>query len=104
MDKQTKERLGEIREALKKYGFDEILGQTVKSKVRRKDDEDDDAQSLLLDDEIPVKLRLMLQDLGTTFIKLGQLLSTRPDLVGERISSVSLIVNLFLCSINILPS
>ena len=86
MDKQTKERLGEIREALKKYGFDEILGQTAKSKIRNKDD-DDESVSLLLDDEIPVKLRLMLQDLGTTFIKLGQLLSTRPDLVGERISN-----------------
>ena len=86
MDKQTKERLGEIREAMKKYGFDEILGQTAKSKIRNKDD-NDESTSLLLDDEIPVKLRLMLQDLGTTFIKLGQLLSTRPDLVGERISN-----------------
>ena len=76
MDKDTKQRLGEIREALKKYGFDEILGQTVKSKVRKKDDDDDEAQRLLLDDEIPVKLRLMLQELGTTFIKLGQLLSS----------------------------
>ena len=61
MDKETKQRLGEIREALKKYGFDEILGQTAKSKLRRKDDEND--TSLLLDDEIPLKLRLMLQDL-----------------------------------------
>ena len=86
MDKKTKERLGDIREALKKYGFDEILGQTVKSKIR-KTDEDDETSNLLMNDEIPVKLRLMLQDLGTTFIKLGQLLSTRPDIVGEKIAN-----------------
>ena len=85
MDKETKERLGEIREALKKYGFDKILGETAKSKIRPGDD--DTTSDLLLDDEIPVKLRLMLQDLGTTFIKLGQLLSTRPDMIGERIAN-----------------
>lgn len=85
MDKQTKERLGEIREALKKYGFDKILGQTAKSKLRRK--EDDEELNLLLTDDIPLKLRLMLQELGTTFIKLGQLLSTRPDVVGENIAA-----------------
>ena len=85
MDKQTKQRLGEIRAAMKKYGFDKILGQTAKSKIRHKDD--DESHELLLDEEIPVKLRLMLQDLGTTFIKLGQLLSTRPDVVGDRIAN-----------------
>lgn len=85
MDKETKQRLGEIRKAMKKYGFDKILGQTAKNKVHSKDD--DEGHELLLDDEIPVKLRLMLQDLGTTFIKLGQLLSTRPDVVGDKIAN-----------------
>ena len=85
MDKQTKERLGEIREVLKKYGFDKILGQTAINKINPRKDEEDSI--FLMDDEIPEKLRLMFQDLGTTFIKLGQLLSTRPDMVGEKIAN-----------------
>ena len=27
-----------------------------------------------------------IQDMGTTFIKLGQFLATRPDIIGERLS------------------
>lgn len=83
MDKDTKQRLGEIRRIIKKHGFDKILGQVAKDKIKRSDEDSE----ILLDDELPVKLRLMLQDLGTTFIKFGQLLSTRPDMVGERIAT-----------------
>jgi ubiquinone biosynthesis protein len=40
----------------------------------------------LTDQSFAVRLRLALTDLGTTFIKLGQVLSTRPDLVGLEIA------------------
>jgi predicted unusual protein kinase regulating ubiquinone biosynthesis (AarF/ABC1/UbiB family) len=35
----------------------------------------------------PVRIRLALSELGTTFIKFGQMLSTRPDLVGQDVAS-----------------
>ena len=33
-----------------------------------------------------VRIRLALTELGTTFIKLGQMLSTRPDLIGPALA------------------
>ena len=41
-------------------------------------------QNLNLSDE--EKLCNSVQDMGTTFIKLGQFLSTRPDIIGEKLS------------------
>ena len=47
-------------------------------------------QNLNLSDE--ERLCNSVQDMGTTFIKLGQFLSTRPDIIGEKLSKVECIV------------
>lgn len=77
-------RLREITAAMRKYGFGKFLNKTIKDKILPSKDEEYD---IFLDPEFPVNLRLMFQELGTSFIKLGQLLSTRPDMVGERIAT-----------------
>ena len=83
-DKNKIQRGKEINSALIKYGFGKFINRTIKSKILPSKEEE---YSLLLDDELPVNLRLMFQELGTAFIKLGQLLSTRPDMVGDKIAT-----------------
>ena len=41
----------------------------------------------IVDLSTPVRIRLALSELGTTFIKFGQMLSTRPDLVGQDVAA-----------------
>src|ERR1700722_14881284 len=43
--------------------------------------------TLLSDQPFEARVRLALTDLGTTFIKLGQMLSTRPDVVGQELAA-----------------
>lgn len=84
MDKEMKARIREITAAMRKHGFGKLLNRTIKDKILPSGDEEYD---FFLDPEVAVNLRLMFQELGTSFIKLGQLLSTRPDMVGERIAT-----------------
>ncbi|MCK5916143.1 MAG: AarF/ABC1/UbiB kinase family protein, partial [Deltaproteobacteria bacterium] len=78
-------RFHEIVLVLSKYG--------LANWVRQKDPEFiknyfTDADGVhLIDEPLPVRIRMAFTNLGTTFIKLGQILSTRADLVGEEIAA-----------------
>ena len=84
MQRKTLSRFDEILRIFRKYDIDKVLGQTTRNKISpfRSGAENKE----LLKEDFPERLRLMFQELGTTFIKFGQLLSSRPDLVGETIS------------------
>lgn len=78
-------RLNEIIKVLRKYEFSYLvehsgLYKKLPFKIKRNKTNEE------LDDNLPVRLRMSMQELGTTYIKLGQTLSTRPDLVGNELA------------------
>lgn len=75
-------RLQKVVTVFLRYGFDDVLETVdvfswIGLKRRRKRKPAERIQSRA------EKLRLALEELGTTYIKLGQLLSTRPDLLPQ---------------------
>ncbi|RAP47511.1 MAG: hypothetical protein BZ136_06100 [Methanosphaera sp. rholeuAM74] len=77
-------RLNEIAGVLIKYGFGSVAGKITNTNTlflsSSTDGEDE------YNGNTNVRIRLVLQELGTTFIKLGQTLSTYPDLIGYDLS------------------
>ena len=77
-------RLAEIVRILGRYGladwFDKIPSQPVRDLLVSKETQ------AIADLPVGERLRLALAELGTTFIKMGQVLSTRADLVGPDIA------------------
>lgn len=80
-------RINEIYRVLKKNDFGYLIEENTFFKTfpflrNRKLSKDKE----LPDEAVAIRIRKVFEDLGPAFIKLGQMLSTRPDLVGIGIS------------------
>ncbi|MDO6761404.1 AarF/UbiB family protein [Tamlana sp. 2_MG-2023] len=74
-------RLKEIISVLTKYGIADWLSGSKSEWIQQQLKSSKHESILMLRKE--ERVRMALTELGTTFIKFGQILSTRPDLIGE---------------------
>ncbi len=80
---QNTKRLAEILKVLSAFGFREVITDTGLYRFLGKTREDIESDQEPQYQELtrPVRARMVLETLGPTFIKIGQILSTRPDLI-----------------------
>ncbi len=78
-------RFNEVVRIAIKYGIAPWLGNVQAEWVQRQLRSSDGQK--IGDLPEPVRVRMALTELGTTFIKLGQILSTRADLVGPEMAA-----------------
>ena len=81
-------RINEIYKVLKKNDFGYLIEEStffktfpfLRNRKIQKQFESDDKS-------VPIRIRSVLEELGPAYIKLGQMISTRPDLVGNDIAT-----------------
>jgi ubiquinone biosynthesis protein len=79
--KQNFKRLGEVQSVFMRYGFQFLFQSPSKSRTKKffEGTENEDPRYRQL--SMPERLRLMLTELGPTYIKMGQVISSRSDIL-----------------------
>lgn len=78
---RSTKRLAEILKVLSRFGFKEIVVDLGLDRFGAKRSELPESDHTDLASSRPMRMRQVLEELGPTYIKMGQILATRPDLI-----------------------